>query len=61
LRGIVQGDIGESEDERDAVLGSFAAWGMMTRQPGWSNLVLNEEDPMFFTPGKTDYWFPIAG
>lgn len=61
LSAIVQGVIGESEDERDAVLGAFAAWGMMTREPGWSNLVAIEDDPMFFTPGKTDYWFPTAG
>lgn len=61
LSAIVHGLIGESEDERDAVLGAFAAWGMMTREPGWSNFVANEDDPMFFRPGKRNYWFPTAG
>ena len=61
LSAFVHGAIGDSEDERDAVLGAFAAWGMMTRQRGWTDLVAIEDDPIFFTPGKTEYWFPTAG
>jgi len=34
----------------------------MVMQPsGWSDLVAIEEDPLFFTSGKTNYWFPSAG
>ena len=55
------GHIGASEDERDAVLGAFAAWAMVMQPSGWSDLVAIEEDPLFFTSGKTNYWFPSAG
>jgi len=57
----VSGEIGVSEDERDAVLGALAAWAMVTRAPGWSDLVALEEDPLFFTSTRVAYWFPIAG
>lgn len=45
---FVCGHIGASEDERDATLGAFAAWAMVTQAPGWSDLVALEEDPLFF-------------
>ena len=61
LGGLVTGSIGESEDERDAVLGAFAAWGMVTQQRGWSNLVEMEDDPIFLSCGRAAYWFPTAG
>jgi hypothetical protein len=61
LSGLLRGPIGESEDERDAVLGAFVAWGMVTRQSGWSDLVAIEDDPIFLACGKAEYWFPTAG
>ena len=58
---FVHGSIGSSEDERDAVLGALAAWHMVKRSPGWSDLVALENDPLFFTSDSVSYWFPIAG
>ena len=58
---FVNGSIGASENERDAVLGAFAAWAMVKRLPGWSDLVGLENDPLFFTSDRVSYWFPSAG
>lgn len=57
---LVRGSIGASEDERDAALGAYVAWAMVTPQPGWIDLVGIEDEPLFFTDGKTEYWFPVA-
>lgn len=57
---LVVGSIGTTEHERDAVLGGLAAWGMMTRAEGWSDLVSTEREPLFFTSEPVSYWFPAV-
>lgn len=59
---LARGRIGASEHERDAVLGGYAAWAMVTGADGWEDLVLGERDPLFFTRAPVGYWFPrLAG
>lgn len=58
LSHLVQGSAGGTEHERDAVLGGFAAWCMVTRAAGWVDLVSAEGEPLFFTSEPVGYWFP---
>jgi hypothetical protein len=57
---IVRGTVGSTEHERDAVLGGYAAWGMVSQAPGWRDLVLDEKYPLFFTSTPVSYWFPCV-
>jgi hypothetical protein len=60
LSHLAKGSAGGTEHERDAVLGGFAAWCMVTGIKGWSDLVLSETEPLFFTSEPVRYWFPSA-
>lgn len=57
---LVVGPEGAVEHERDAMLGGFTAWSMVTRAEGWTDLVLTERNPLFFTTVPVSYWFPSA-
>jgi hypothetical protein len=59
LRQHAGGHVGNSEDERDAVLAAFAARAMVAREPGWYDLVAIEDDQVFFPAGHASYWFPL--
>jgi hypothetical protein len=47
-----------SEHERDAALGAFAAWAMVTEQAGWRDLFQDEDKPFVPVP-PIEYWMPI--
>jgi len=47
------------EHERDAVLGSIAAWAMVVARPGWQDLFL-EEHETFVPVSPVEYWMPVA-
>ncbi len=48
-----------SEHERDAILGSIAAWAMVVARPGWHNLFLEEQET-FVPVSPVEYWMPVA-
>jgi hypothetical protein len=47
-----------SEHERDAALGAFAAWAMVTEQAGWRDLFQDEDKPFVPVP-PVEYWMPV--
>jgi hypothetical protein len=47
-----------SDHERDAVLGAFAAWAMMSARQGWRNLYRHSEST-FVPVFPVEYWMPI--
>jgi hypothetical protein len=47
-----------SEHERDAALGAFAAWAMLTEQAGWRDLFQVEDKPFVPVP-PVEYWMPV--
>ena len=49
-----------SEHERDAALGTIAAWAMVTKPSGWRDLFLDEEEA-FAPVSPIEYWMPIGG
>jgi hypothetical protein len=48
---------GTCEHERDAALGAFAAWAMLTKREGWKNLLSDESDAFVPVP-PIEYWMP---
>ena len=48
-----------TEHERDAALGAFAAWSMVSGAPGWRNLALDEREA-FAPVSPVEYWMPIG-
>jgi hypothetical protein len=60
VKELIECDLELSCDhERDAALGSFAAWAMFVTQSGWRNLFLDERDP-FVPVAPVEYWMPLA-
>jgi hypothetical protein len=47
-----------TEDERDAVLGAFAAQAMIRNEPGWEDLLKFERDPVLAGESPISYWMP---
>jgi hypothetical protein len=47
-----------SEDERDAVLGAFAAQAMIRNEPGWEDLLKFEGDHVLAGESPISYWMP---
>jgi hypothetical protein len=49
---------GLSEHERDAALGAFAAWAMVSKRANWRDLFQDEDKPFVPVP-PVEYWMPI--
>lgn len=47
-----------SEHERDAALGAFAAWAMVTKRTDWRDLFKDEDKPFVPVP-PVEYWMPV--
>ncbi|MHB8069835.1 MAG: hypothetical protein ACYDIC_18235 [Desulfobaccales bacterium] len=48
-----------SEDERDAILGSFTAWAMLRRKSGWIDLLKYEKEERILAGDlPIGYWMP---
>lgn len=47
------------EHERDAAIGTVAAWAMLNQQSGWRNLFNDEKKP-FAPVSPVEYWMPIS-
>jgi len=48
-----------SEDERDAILGAFAAWMMVRRKSDWIDLLEYEKEERVLAGGlPIEYWMP---
>ena len=49
-----------SDHERDAALGAWSAWKMVSKANGWKDLYTHENSPSLFTPvAPVEYWMPI--
>jgi len=60
LKELIAGETkSKCEHERDAVLGSIAAWAMVVARPGWRDLFIDEEES-FAPVSPVEYWMPVA-